>query len=148
MGMRKNGCFLMKRRPPRSTRTDTLFPYTTLFRSDLRSGGMVFRCPNIAGTTRSTHYSRTELRELLDPDNTSAKADSNNWTPEQGGWLRAKLRVDHVSTTGDARKYGRVIIGQIHGPVSEPVRLYYAKKPTEKTGRLYLGMDTADGTTT
>src|SRR3546814_7252086 len=25
--------FLMKLRPPRSTRTDTLFPYTTLFRS-------------------------------------------------------------------------------------------------------------------
>src|SRR3546814_12740027 len=29
--------FLMIRRPPRSTRTDTLFPYTTLFRS-LRGG--------------------------------------------------------------------------------------------------------------
>src|SRR3546814_15477287 len=28
--------FLMIRRPPRSTRTDTLFPYTTLFRSDVR----------------------------------------------------------------------------------------------------------------
>src|SRR3546814_12114821 len=27
----------MIRRPPRSTRTDTLFPYTTLFRSDLAS---------------------------------------------------------------------------------------------------------------
>src|SRR3546814_13811732 len=26
-------CFLMIRRPPRSTRTGTLFPYTTLFRS-------------------------------------------------------------------------------------------------------------------
>src|SRR3546814_8798965 len=37
--MRKVWCrlsyvfFLMIRRPPRSTRTDTLFPYTTLFRS-------------------------------------------------------------------------------------------------------------------
>src|SRR3546814_13833808 len=29
--------FFMLRRPPRSTRTDTLFPYTTLFRS-LRAG--------------------------------------------------------------------------------------------------------------
>src|SRR3546814_14597196 len=28
--------FLMIRRPPRSTRTDTLFPYTTLFRSFLQ----------------------------------------------------------------------------------------------------------------
>src|SRR3546814_7048147 len=30
--------FLMLRRPPRSTRTDTLFPYTTLFRAT-RTGG-------------------------------------------------------------------------------------------------------------
>src|SRR3546814_14981486 len=30
--------FLMIRRPPRSTRTDTLFPYTTLFRSPRRPG--------------------------------------------------------------------------------------------------------------
>src|SRR3546814_2410788 len=28
-----NFCFLLIRRPPRSTRTDTLFPYTSLFRS-------------------------------------------------------------------------------------------------------------------
>src|SRR3546814_15808034 len=32
---------LMIRRPPRSTRTDTLFPYTTLFRSRLRVRGGV-----------------------------------------------------------------------------------------------------------
>src|SRR3546814_1312500 len=33
-------CFcLMIRRPPRSTRTDTLFPYTTLFRSTLLGEG-------------------------------------------------------------------------------------------------------------
>src|SRR3546814_19339537 len=31
-------CFLMIRRPPRSTRTDTLFPYTTLFRSNVGLG--------------------------------------------------------------------------------------------------------------
>src|SRR3546814_14621655 len=30
--------FLMIRRPPRSTRTDTLFPYTTLFRSRQQLG--------------------------------------------------------------------------------------------------------------
>src|SRR3546814_11256220 len=34
--------FLMIRRPPRSTRTDTLFPYTTLFRSWLG-------CPRATG---------------------------------------------------------------------------------------------------
>src|SRR3546814_1027565 len=31
----------MIRRPPRSTRTDTLFPYTTLFRSTLTHSGLV-----------------------------------------------------------------------------------------------------------
>src|SRR3546814_20875067 len=31
----------MNRRPPRSTRTDTLFPYTTLFRSDVEALGIV-----------------------------------------------------------------------------------------------------------
>src|SRR3546814_8655781 len=30
----------MIRRPPRSTRTDTLFPYTTLFRSQRESSGL------------------------------------------------------------------------------------------------------------
>src|SRR3546814_18536983 len=36
----------MIRRPPRSTRTDTLFPYTTLFRSKLRLRTITFsqRC--------------------------------------------------------------------------------------------------------
>src|SRR3546814_2294173 len=35
--------FLMIRRPPRSTRTDTLFPYTTLFRSGLDLDAVVGR---------------------------------------------------------------------------------------------------------
>src|SRR3546814_10887272 len=42
--------FLMIRRPPRSTRTDTLFPYTTLFRSE-----------------RVAPKSVEELRSLADP---------------------------------------------------------------------------------
>src|SRR3546814_11282849 len=33
--------FLMIRRPPRSTRTDTLFPYTTLFRSEIAEVGFL-----------------------------------------------------------------------------------------------------------
>src|SRR3546814_1719899 len=32
----------MIRRPPRSTRTDTLFPYTTLFRSCMRGGRILW----------------------------------------------------------------------------------------------------------
>src|SRR3546814_17251971 len=42
--------FLIIRRPPRSTRTDTLFPYTTLFRSCPagRSGGIFLRPVRLA----------------------------------------------------------------------------------------------------
>src|SRR3546814_11267036 len=39
--------FLMIRRPPRSTRTDTLFPYTTLFRSE-RTSRTFHRSPHLA----------------------------------------------------------------------------------------------------
>src|SRR3546814_13279018 len=38
-------CILMIRRPPRSTRTDTLFPYTTLFRSAFQSVRSSLRGP-------------------------------------------------------------------------------------------------------
>src|SRR3546814_15748456 len=64
--------FLMIRRPPRSTRTDTLFPYTTLFRSLLLEAG------DLAGGTSSAstklihgglryleHYEFALVREAL-----------------------------------------------------------------------------------
>src|SRR3546814_20822944 len=44
--------FLMIRRPPRSTRTDTLFPYTTLFRSDTDNAGSGPRGPLLPGRPR------------------------------------------------------------------------------------------------
>jgi hypothetical protein len=115
------------------------------FYTDSRSGGMVFRCPNIAGTTTNSHYSRTELREMLSPLNSSATDDANNWTPAMGGHMKARLRVDRVSTTGDSAKVGRVIIGQIHGPDTEPARLYFHKKPGEAKGRIYLATETVGG---
>src|SRR3546814_6897161 len=36
----------MLRRPPRSTRSDTLFPYTTLFRSEFPCVSMIFDAAN------------------------------------------------------------------------------------------------------
>src|SRR3546814_12548553 len=43
--------FLMIRRPPRSTRTDTLFPYTTLFRSERLVLNVMQRMSGIATVT-------------------------------------------------------------------------------------------------
>src|SRR3546814_14988866 len=50
----------MIRRPPRSTRTDTLFPYTTLFRSDHR--GKVERGDADADTDRLAHRIDVDAR--------------------------------------------------------------------------------------
>src|SRR6056297_3780990 len=51
----------MIRRPPRSTRTDTLFPYTTLFRSGDESLGSIMsgRAPGI-GRVERKHLGRVE----------------------------------------------------------------------------------------
>src|SRR3546814_13397797 len=53
--------FLMIRRPPRSTRTDTLFPYTTLFRSCRagRARHSASPCPAVPRGRRPCHSSRS-----------------------------------------------------------------------------------------
>src|SRR3546814_6638110 len=59
--------FLMIRRPPRSTRTDTLFPYTTLFRSSNKNGfARRFRRGNegSVGRYRSEEHT-SELQSLM-----------------------------------------------------------------------------------
>src|SRR3546814_19178374 len=63
--------FLMIRRPPRSTRTDTLFPYTTLFRSvgpqDARRGDGVVdrhRGRSLPRPVRSEEHT-SELQSLM-----------------------------------------------------------------------------------
>src|SRR3546814_11347890 len=49
--------FLMIRRPPRSTRTDTLFPYTTLFRSYSSSASLA--CPAIPTASRAARLAES-----------------------------------------------------------------------------------------
>src|SRR3546814_8872120 len=58
--------FLMIRRPPRSTRTDTLFPYTTLFRSEVSRLFIVSKDGRVA-TLDDRHL------ELLRPCHVSAQ---------------------------------------------------------------------------
>src|SRR3546814_12985636 len=67
--------FLMIRRPPRSTRTDTLFPYTTLFRSGFflpwpngplcrRLGGQDILTNRSGSESRSEEHT-SELQSLM-----------------------------------------------------------------------------------
>src|SRR3546814_13202568 len=53
--------FLMIRRPPRSTRTDTLFPYTTLFRSPRK-----VRVARVGYKQTSCSFSFQNLPHLID----------------------------------------------------------------------------------
>src|SRR3546814_3821102 len=59
----------MIRRPPRSTRTDTLFPYTTRFRSRAisampRGFPQLFQAPAAGGDRRSEEHT-SELQSLM-----------------------------------------------------------------------------------
>src|SRR3546814_11784353 len=64
----------MRRRPPRSTRTDTLFPYTTLFRSSQLAG--VSDTPRLDAELLMAHALGIERdRLLLDPSRFAVPAE-------------------------------------------------------------------------
>src|SRR3546814_10834836 len=60
--------FLMIRRPPRSTRTDTLFPYTTLFRSAGEHADMGDRRGDGGGAARDGAVDPLAREEQRAPD--------------------------------------------------------------------------------
>src|SRR3546814_8373917 len=69
----------MIRRPPRSTRTDTLFPYTTLFRSIL---SLLLDIPHV----------------LLDNSYGKVAGFADQWTDDYGGLMRAPGRAEAFET--------------------------------------------------
>src|SRR3546814_1991167 len=79
--------FLMIRRPPRSTRTDTLFPYTTLFRSIAQHG------LDSAGKRRVGQHRVKVHGRLGDGDGMAARGDSCMQ-------IRQRLRVIERRTLG------------------------------------------------
>jgi len=124
-------------------------------------GGLVFKC-FVKGfkTSKNTKFTRSELREMLRGTNTRIKTkgvNKNNWVfggaPQAdknnaaaiGGNLEATLAVNHVTTTGDKKQVGRVIIGQIHANDDEPIRLYYRKLPNNSKGSIYFAHEELGG---
>src|SRR3546814_5694284 len=104
----------MIRRPPRSTRTDTLFPYTTLFRS--------------AGQQRQQRH-RAELRPPLQP-----QRDPRGQEVEGKG-RRVLLRAARLPRAGQ-RQGDALQIGRAHVELQSLLRISYAvfclKKKTNK----------------
>src|SRR3546814_11928051 len=91
--------FLMIRRPPRSTRTDTLFPYTTLFRSSgfnlslsRHAANAMLRCSICA---RRMALAGSYMGSQRHPDGPSTSAfqairtpggEPLDWPPKRGGF--------------------------------------------------------------
>src|SRR3546814_11472181 len=105
----------MIRRPPRSTRTDTLFPYTTLFRSVvIDDGADVYRidreqiadarCPDIARPRRAEEKDAKAARGAADLTRPAAAAEV------KFGLVRRTVRFD-VDPYHIHKRYPRFVEG-------------------------------------
>src|SRR3546814_9315521 len=88
--------FLMIRRPPRSTRTDTLFPYTTLFRS-VPGAAIQEYVRRPSGTRKPVGYNRRFLDSYRPNDSfylsPAERARSEEHTSELQSLMRTSYAV-------------------------------------------------------
>src|SRR3546814_12567806 len=70
----------MRRRPPRSTRTDTLFPYTTLFRDGFAAAARAYASDLAQGAPASFAMMKHQLRPADGGDFEAARASAADWT--------------------------------------------------------------------
>src|SRR3546814_11808511 len=98
----------MRRRPPRSTRTDTLFPYTTLFRAIAKQADIVVR-PVMRGDEGPK---RAHL--FLPFDLQLAEIEKQSWS--RPGLRRRRMAMRQNVIRGFARTFQRVEteIGRAH----------------------------------
>src|SRR3546814_6751029 len=76
----------MIRRPPRSTRTDTLFPYTTLFRSEQ---ALLKVAAAASGATLGGNHRHRSHR--------GRRAPRQRQHPRRPRWLRCRRSEEHTS---------------------------------------------------
>ncbi len=103
-------------KPPEILDYATNIKLTPFMYNDSVNGALVFYTYPGASTTNSS-YSRTELRELINP----ADGGKTNWTFAQGGTIRGTLSMDEISKDDDG-DYHRSIIMQIHGRLTDAQR--------------------------
>src|SRR3546814_5165563 len=100
----------MIRRPPRSTRTDTLFPYTTLFRSDapVNADTRVELLRTLATAAGSTGMCGGQAIDLGATGNGGATLRSEEHTSELQSLMRISYAVfclkKNTTTTRDMTK--------------------------------------------
>lgn len=128
-----------------------------------KDGGMVFKCPVKGATTKNSTYARVELREMLRKGNKAYKnkgVNKNNWVfssaPKKDrkaaaavdGEMTATLAVNHVTTTGNKKHIGRLVIGQIHANTDEPIKIFYRKLKDNELGSVYFSHEVNHGDST
>src|SRR3546814_11536338 len=84
--------FLMIRRPPRSTRTDTLFPYTTLFRSEPLAAAAIDWVTSLTAATLPENQPYPALYSAL-----SAVLDAIGVASSARQWALALRSEEHTS---------------------------------------------------
>ncbi len=89
---------------------------------DSTKGAIIFHALPTESTTKNSKYSRSELREQLNPG-----SNNTNWTFEQGGNLKAELAMDKI-TKDTKGKYHKAIVLQIHGRLTNDQRDLIGKK--------------------
>src|SRR3546814_13384295 len=105
--------FLMIRRPPRSTRTDTLFPYTTLFRS--RVGEYISTTVDASGTVKKIDILYTTLttpgnEEVFAPNGPLANSVITNYSRNGMRRLDFNIWISYGSDIQEARRLILVIL--------------------------------------
>src|SRR3546814_12398686 len=76
----------MIRRPPRSTRTDTLFPYTTLFRSALQ---LFYHVANLGDARSLAIHPASTTHSQLTPEEQLATGVTDNY-------VRLSVGLEHI----------------------------------------------------
>src|SRR3546814_4695816 len=116
--------FLMIRRPPRSTRTDTLFPYTTLFRSRPSSASRASRrspawwpswaSPNRCCCSRCTSSSSRGSAARSAATRTRAFLRSEEHTSELQSLMRISYAVFCLKKTKHIFNHVIALVAQLH----------------------------------
>src|SRR3546814_19657781 len=98
----------MIRRPPRSTRTDTLFPYTTLFRSTLNLG--------LTRTVSVTTFLGDTQQETLSVNETQLQLLGVNLAGDQAGFIGLKAHKSYdsvvLSIRSEERRVGKECVSK------------------------------------
>src|SRR3546814_2871522 len=109
----------MIRRPPRSTRTDTLFPYTTLFRSvDVSSKDLHYGFPDIEA--RGFKVALDAHGPEYDPDLGDRRVRSEEHTSELQSLMRISYAVFCLKKKIKATQIVCLYINIVSEPTTHP----------------------------